>query len=100
MRALIFTGPSHGTDRSEVAVVKEPRPGPGEVTIDVAYAGLNYVDVMARRGDAAYVDQWPYHPGFEVAGVVREVGDGVRDLQAGQHVAALTIRGEIGRAHV
>ncbi|MFC4588849.1 quinone oxidoreductase family protein [Sphaerisporangium corydalis] len=60
------------------------------MTIDVAYAGVNFIDVMARRGDAGYVPAWPYVPGLEVAGTVREVGAGVGDLTAGQRVAAFT----------
>ncbi|HEY7487215.1 MAG TPA: alcohol dehydrogenase catalytic domain-containing protein [Streptosporangiaceae bacterium] len=93
MRALVMTEPSHGADRTEIREVDEPRPGPGEVTIDVAYAGINFLDVMARRGDPGYADAWPYPPGLEVSGAVREVGAGVKDLTAGQTVAAFTGRG-------
>ncbi|MEU7890518.1 zinc-binding dehydrogenase [Microbispora bryophytorum] len=60
------------------------------MTIDVAYAGVNFLDVMARRGDVGYVPAWPYVPGLEVAGTVREVGAGVSDLTVGQRVAAFT----------
>jgi len=41
------------------------------VTINVAYAGINFVDVMARRGDAAYASAWPYAPGGGLADVAR-----------------------------
>ncbi|GAA4609141.1 zinc-binding dehydrogenase [Actinoallomurus liliacearum] len=88
MRALVMTAPSEGPDRTEVREVEAPRPGPGEVTIDVTHAGINFIDVMARRGDAGYVPAWPYTPGKEVAGTVREVGDGVPDLVVGRRVAA------------
>lgn len=97
MRALLFTGPSHGSDLTEIVDVDPPRPGPGEITIDVTHAGLNYVDVMARRGDAAYVSEWPYRAGFEAAGTVREVGAGVTDLSPGQPVAALTVSGGLAQ---
>jgi NADPH2:quinone reductase len=90
MRALVITAPSQGSDRTGVQEIDEPRPGPGEVTIKVAYAGVNFLDVMARRGDAGYVRAWPYVPGLEVAGTVREVGAGVGDLLVGQRVAAFT----------
>jgi NADPH:quinone reductase len=93
MHALIMTEPSQGVDRTEIRVVKEPRPGPGEVTIDVAYAGINFIDVMARRGDAAYVTAWPYAPGLEASGTVRETGPGVTALAVGQQVAAFTAGG-------
>ena len=85
-----MTGPSPGTDRTELREIEEPRPGPGEVTIDVAYAGINFIDVMARRGDAAYASAWPYAPGLEVSGAVREIGPGVTELAVGQEVAAFT----------
>ncbi|SNR23009.1 quinone oxidoreductase family protein [Actinomadura mexicana] len=90
MEALIMTGPSRGTDRTEVREVQTPRPGPGQVTIDVAYAGINFLDVMARRGDTGYASSWPYAPGMEASGTVRETGPGVSGLTAGQRVAAFT----------
>ncbi|ETK30952.1 quinone oxidoreductase family protein [Microbispora sp. ATCC PTA-5024] len=88
MRALVMTGPSQGSHRTEIREIAEPTPGPGEVTVDVAHAGINFLDVMARRGDPGYVAAWPYVPGKEIAGTVREVGPGVTDLFPGQRVAA------------
>jgi NADPH2:quinone reductase len=96
MRALMMTGPSQGVDRTEIREMEAPRPGPGEVTIDVAYAGINFLDVMARRGDAGYVGAWPYAPGLEVSGAVREIGPDVTGLAAGQRVAAYTAGGGLG----
>jgi NADPH2:quinone reductase len=98
MRALMMMEPSQGMDRTEVREIKEPRPGPGELTIDVAYAGINFLDVMARRGDAGYVSAWPYIPGLEVSGAVREIGPDVTGLAVGQRVAAFTAGG--GQADV
>jgi NADPH2:quinone reductase len=96
MRTLMMTGPSQRVDRTEIREIGEPRPGPGEVTIDVAYAGINFLDVMARRGDAGYVDAWPYAPGLEVSGAVREIGPDVTGLAAGQRVAAFAAGGGLG----
>lgn len=93
MRTLMMTGPSQGVDRTEIREIEEPRPEPGEVTIDVAYAGINFLDVMARRGDAGYVTAWPYAPGLEVSGTVREIGPDVTGLAVGQRVAAFTAGG-------
>jgi NADPH2:quinone reductase len=90
MRALVMDEPSQGTGRTRVREVEEPRPGPGEVTVEVAYAGINFLDVMARRGDAGYATSWPYAPGLEVSGTVRETGPGVTGLEPGQRVAAFT----------
>ncbi|MFC4950688.1 zinc-binding alcohol dehydrogenase family protein [Pseudonocardia sp. GCM10023141] len=82
--------PSAGSDRTAVRDIDVPRPGPGEVSIDVAHAGINFIDVMARRGDPGYASSWPYVPGLEVSGTVREVGPGVSGVLAGERVAAFT----------
>ena len=93
MHALLMTEPSDGPDRTEFREVPEPHPGVGEVSIEVAYAGINFVDVMARRDDSGYVETWPYVPGEEVAGTVRNVGVGVEGLAVGQRVAAFMLDG-------
>jgi NADPH:quinone reductase len=90
VQALTMIRPSQGADQTEVRKVEDPEPGPGEVTIDVAYAGVNFMDVMARRGDAGYASGWPYTPGLEVSGTVREVGPGFTTLAVGQRVVAYT----------
>ncbi|GAA4614918.1 zinc-binding dehydrogenase [Actinoallomurus liliacearum] len=75
-----------------------PEPGPGQVAIDVAYAGANFAEVLYRRG---VVDvPLPFVPGIEVAGRIRAVGEGVEDLTVGQRVAALTIVDSGGYAEV
>ncbi|WP_371496198.1 zinc-binding dehydrogenase [Kitasatospora sp. NBC_00374] len=99
MRALVMTAPG-GSEYSHVREVDEPRPGPGEVAVDVARAGLNFVDVMARRGDAGYVASWPYRPGREVAGTVRALGPGVTGLAVGDRVAAATTGGGLAEVVV
>lgn len=86
----MMTEPSQRADRTQIREIEKPRPGPGEVTVDVTYAGINFLDVMARRGDAGYAGAWPYAPGLEVSGTVREIGPGVTGLTAGQRVAAFT----------
>lgn len=66
----------------------EPRPGPGEITIDVAFAGVGFVDTLVRSGVFDFAVP-PLVPGIEVAGTVREIGDGVAGLAQGQRVGAL-----------
>jgi NADPH:quinone reductase len=90
MKAVIMTAPAVDGSTTSVADIDEPQPGPGQVAIDVAYAGVNFIDVMARRGDPGYASAWPYVPGLEVAGTIRSVGGGVHDLHPGQRVAAFT----------
>ncbi|MER6077440.1 zinc-binding dehydrogenase [Streptomyces sp. NPDC001833] len=66
-----------------------PEPGPGEVSIDVAYVGVNFADLKARS-EGYRVPGLPFRPGLEVSGRVRALGAGVADLAVGQEVAALT----------
>jgi NADPH2:quinone reductase len=95
-----MSGPSPGPDRTQVRELDAPRPGPGQVSIDVGYAGINFIDVMARRGDPAYASGWPYVPGLEVAGTIRELGAGVAGLPAGQRVAAFTRGGGLAEVAI
>jgi len=76
----------------EVLAVREsadPRPGAGEVRIAVRAAGLNFAEVMARQGLYPDAPKPPCVVGYEVAGVIDEVGAGVTGLEAGQRVLAL-----------
>jgi NADPH:quinone reductase len=99
MRALVMTGPSDGPELTRVEKVDEPVPGAGQLSVDVAHAGVNFIDVMARRGDPGYASGWPYVPGLEVAGTVRALGPGTTGFAVGQPVAAFT-RGGGGLAEV
>jgi NADPH:quinone reductase len=93
MQALLFDGPAPDTTRTRVGSVKVPVPAPGQVTIRVTHAGVNFKDVMARRGDPGYVQAWPFVPGLEVAGRVHAVGPGVRHPLPGEQVVAYTGQG-------
>lgn len=93
MKALRMAHPAADSSATAVAEVGEPAPGPGELAIEVAFAGVNFIDVMARRGDPGYAAVWPFVPGLEVAGTVRAVGAGVAGHQAGDRVAAFTAGG-------
>ncbi|MEV0089936.1 zinc-binding dehydrogenase [Streptomyces sp. NPDC050738] len=72
--------------------IRIPEPGPGQVAIDVAYAGVNFADLKARA-TGYRVPDLPFLPGLEVAGHVRALGAGVEGLTVGQEVAALTAGG-------
>ncbi|MET9886560.1 zinc-binding dehydrogenase [Streptomyces sp. NPDC006430] len=78
-----------GPEVLHVTEVPVPQPGPGEVTVDVAYAGVNFADVLARA-DGYRVPALPFRPGLEVSGRIRAVGPDVEGLHPGQQVAALT----------
>lgn len=81
-----------GPDVLELREVPTPMPGEGEVSIHVAYAGVNYTEIMARRGDYRAADL-PFVPGHEVSGHIAAVGPGVTEFETGQAVAAMTTIG-------
>ena len=74
----------------EVQERPDPELGPGEVRIDVAAAGVNFADVMARMGLYPDAPDTPCVVGYEVAGTILELGDGVEGLTHGQRVVAGT----------
>jgi NADPH:quinone reductase-like Zn-dependent oxidoreductase len=68
----------------------DPDLGAGEVRIDVAAAGINFADIMARLGFYPDAPNTPCVVGYEVAGTILELGEGVGDLNHGQRVIAGT----------
>lgn len=71
----------------------DPSPKAGELLIEVKAAGVNYADCCVRMGlykSAKEYVGWPITPGFEVAGVVRELGPGVSSFQVGDEVIGVT----------
>jgi len=74
----------------EVQERPDPSLGSGQVRIDVAAAGINFADVMARMGLYPDAPKPPCVVGYEVAGTVAEVGEGVTALAPGQRVLAGT----------
>ncbi|MEU9188580.1 zinc-binding dehydrogenase [Streptomyces sp. NPDC048484] len=78
-----------GPEVLKVVRADTPEPGPGQVTIDATYAGVNFADLKARA-EGYRVESLPFVPGLEVSGRIRAVGHGVEGLRPGQEVAALT----------
>jgi len=71
----------------------DPTPGSGEVRVRVAYAGVNFADVMIRMGLYPDAPPLPLVPGYEVSGTVDAVGEGVADRWLGREVAAVMSSG-------
>lgn len=89
MRAVVIT--KHGGPGVlEVQEQPDPQLGPGEVRIDVTAAGINFADVMARMGLYQDAPKTPCVVGYEVAGTILELGEGVHGLTPGQRVVAGT----------
>lgn len=91
MRAIEFQEYG-GPEVLKVVEVEAREPGPGQVSVQVAYAGVNFADLKARA-EGYRVQSLPYRPGLEVSGRVRALGEGVEGLSVGQRVAALTDAG-------
>lgn len=74
----------------EVREAPDPLPAPGEVRIRTEAAGVNFADIVGRLGLYADLPPMPVVPGYEVAGRVDAVGDGVETDWIGRDVLALT----------
>lgn len=70
----------------EVQDIERPTPGPGEVLVRVVASGTNPVDTKLRAGGSWAGLNPPVVLGYDVAGVVEEVGPGVSEFQAGDEV--------------
>jgi NADPH2:quinone reductase len=93
MRALRQTSWDGPQGLRLVADAPVPSPGPGEVLIRVAAAGVNFVDVSQSRGAFAGGPRPPYLAGIEGAGEVVAVGEGVSAVEPGAHVIGVGILG-------
>ncbi len=62
----------------------------GQVVVDVKAASVNFPDLLIIQNKYQFKPQLPFTPGSEVAGVVREVGEGVSDVKPGDRVLAMT----------
>ena len=90
MKAIYLTRYGNSDKAFEIRETDIPSPGPREVCIKVVSTGLNFADVVARRG---LYDDAPPNPavlGYDVAGYIHALGSDVVDLHIGQKVVALT----------
>lgn len=85
-----------GVDALNWKELPTPQPKTGEVLIEIRAASLNFPDLLIVQNKYQMKPALPFVPGSEYAGVVQAVGDGVTQLQAGQHVACLSGTGGFG----
>ncbi|GGL51702.1 NAD(P)H quinone oxidoreductase [Wenxinia marina] len=89
MMRVIEIGRPGGPDVLTVASREVPKPGPGEVRIRVAFAGVNRPDALQRAGAYAPPPGASDLPGLECSGIVDRIGEGVTDWSEGDRVCAL-----------
>ena len=81
---------SYGPPESLVVEdVPSPTAGPGEVVISVKAASVNFPDVLIIENKYQVKPPLPFSPGSEVAGLIKEVGDGVANVRPGDRVMAI-----------
>ena len=87
MKALLCTeyGPPN---KLTVQDVPSPKAGPGQVVIDVKASALNFPDALMVQGLYQVKPPLPFSPGAELAGIIKEIGEGVESLKPGDRVIA------------
>jgi NADPH2:quinone reductase len=82
-----------GPDALRVVEEECPKPKRGEVRVRVLAAGVALPDIMAREGFHPETPPVPFTPGWDLVGVVDQLGDGVSGIETGQIIAAMPISG-------
>ncbi|HXZ77536.1 MAG TPA: alcohol dehydrogenase catalytic domain-containing protein, partial [Streptosporangiaceae bacterium] len=73
---VVIVNECGGPDVLTVADREPLAPGPGQLLVDVAAAGVNYMDIYQREGRPPYGRDLPFVPGSEGAGTVAALGPG------------------------
>lgn len=92
MRAMLVQPPDGDNAALRAADIEPPRPGPGEILVRVAAAGVNRADALQRRGryrQPALERAGAPVAGMEAAGIVHDIGDGVQGWSPGDRVMGM-----------
>lgn len=84
MRAIVVNQ-TGGPEVLELSNIEDPRPGPGELLIETAATGVNFIEIYQRSG--VYSMDLPFTPGAEGSGTVLEVGKDVTGFAPGDRIA-------------
>jgi len=82
-----------GPDALQVIEEECPQPRRGEIRVKVLAAGVSLPDVLAREGVHPETPRVPYTPGWDLVGIVDQIGEEVSGFEPGQTVAAMPISG-------
>jgi NADPH2:quinone reductase len=82
-----------GPEVLNVVEVDDPRPGPGEVRVRVLASGVSFTDTQLRAGTYLGGPKPPFTPGYELVGIVDEIGPGCSRVRVGDRIGALTVWG-------
>src|SRR5438445_4124762 len=82
-----------GPEVLRVVEEDDPRPGAGEVRVRVLAAGVSFTDALIRAGTYLGGPKPPFTPGYELVGVVEELGPDCSRLHVGDRIGALTVWG-------
>ncbi len=91
-RAMMITRPG-GPEVLQQVYLPVAEPGPGELRVRVRACGIGATDIAMLAGGYAFAPKLPFVGGYEIAGIVEALGDGVTGFHVGQRVAALTVHG-------
>lgn len=90
MRAVVIQQPDGAPRSTVITDVPAPEVGPGQVCVQVAYAGMNYADLMMQTGIYPHPKGYPLVAGLELAGTVTAIGPDVATAAVGDRVAAFS----------
>ena len=89
MKKVVYTKIG-GPDTIEIIDEELGRPEENQVKVRVYRAGINFADLMMRQGLYGSNPDFPFTPGYEVSGIITEIGDNVENLKIGDRVIAMT----------
>ena len=82
-----------GPEKLILSDIDDPKPGNGEVLIEIKAASVNFPDVLMIQGLYQVQPPMPFIPGAECSGVVAEIGEGVESCNVGDHVFVMAGNG-------
>ena len=89
MKRIIYTKIG-GPDSIEIIDEELGRPEENQVKVRVYRAGINFADLMMRQGLYGSNPNFPFTPGYEVSGIITQIGENIEDLTVGERVIAMT----------